>query len=232
MASSSDQIIIAPSILACDFAYLAEEVQKIEISGADRIHLDIMDGHFVPNISIGPAVVSACNRSTNLFLDVHLMIYNPFEYIEPFIEAGADLITFHVEATEDIEETISYIKKCNRQVGLAISPDTSVSLLIPFLAYIDQILIMTVHPGFGGQAFLEESLERIEEVRILIDQYYKVRTNPKHTISLQVDGGINLHNAIRTRKAGANSFVSGTYLFKSPDMKSAISEMRSCLMKV
>ncbi len=229
MTEAVAPIIIEPSVLACDFSRLGEEVQRAEISGADRLHIDIMDGHFVPNLSMGPAIVSAINRSTDLFLDVHLMMYNPFDYIEPFIEAGADLISFHIEATEDIDDTIAYIKRCGRQVGLALNPDTPVSLAMPFLAHIDQLLIMTVRPGFGGQSFLEESIQRIEEARAMIDQYYTVRSNPKHTVCLQVDGGIDEENALRARKSGATSFVSGTYLFKSPDMKSAITSMKNKL---
>ncbi|NGX50082.1 MAG: Ribulose-phosphate 3-epimerase, partial [Candidatus Anoxychlamydiales bacterium] len=157
-----NKIKVAPSILAADFSRINEEVKKVEESKADAIHIDVMDGHFVPNISIGPQMVAAINRSTDLFLDVHLMIYNPFDYIEKFVEVGADLITFHFEATEDVEDTINYIRKCGKKVGLAFNPETSFSLATKYLEKLDNVLFMSVHPGFGGQKFIPSVLEKIE----------------------------------------------------------------------
>lgn len=216
-----DEIKIAPSILSCDFAHLYDEVKKIENSSADAIHLDVMDGHFVPNITIGPKFVAAVRRSTKLFLDVHLMIYNPFDYIEKFIEAGADSITFHFEATEDIEDTLNYIKKCGKKAGLAFNPETSFTLATKYLELCDLVLFMSVHPGFGGQKFIPSALEKIELAKNL-------KADLNLNFDIQVDGGIDDKTAARCKKNGANYFVSGTYLFSIPNMKEGIKLLKSC----
>lgn len=214
-----DKIKVAPSILACDFADLSGELKRVENAKADAIHIDIMDGHFVNNLTMGPKIVSAINRSTDLFLDVHLMMYNPYDYVERFIEAGADSITFHFEATEDIEDTISYIKKCSKKVGLALNPETSFSLAIKYLDKCDLVLFMSVHPGFGGQDFIPSALEKIELAK-------KIKDDQKLKFDIQVDGGINDLTATRVKKAGANFLVAGTYLFKMKDMKGGIDKLR------
>jgi ribulose-phosphate 3-epimerase len=154
-------IKIAPSMLAGDFAHIADEAKRIEDSGADRLHLDVMDGHFVPNLTFGPQLVAAVNRSTSMFLDVHLMMYNPYDYVERFVESGADRLTIHFEATEEVEETLAYIRKCGVKAGLAFCPETSLSMIPKFLDKCDVILLMTVHPGFGGQEFMPEVVEKI-----------------------------------------------------------------------
>ncbi|HSW86977.1 MAG TPA: ribulose-phosphate 3-epimerase [Rhabdochlamydiaceae bacterium] len=235
--SKKSDITIEPSILAGDFGRLAEEAKRIESAGADGIHIDIMDGHFVPNLSLGPKAVSAINRATDLFLDVHLMIYNPFDYIERFIEAGADRIIFHFEATEEVEDTLCYIRKCNVQAGLAFCPETSESLIPKYLDKCDLILLMTVHPGFGGQAFMAEVLEKIKFTRQICDRLNirKGGVVPKPEdkqsdlppFDIEVDGGIDEKTAPLCIKAGANVLVSGTYLFKAHDMNHAIQTLRN-----
>lgn len=215
-----DEIKVAPSILACDFAHLYDEVKKIENSKADAIHLDIMDGHFVPNISIGPKIVAAIRRSTKLFLDVHLMIYSPFDFIEKFIESGADSITFHFEATEDVEDTLNYIKKCGKRTGLAFNPETSFTLATKYLEMCDLVLFMSVHPGFGGQKFINSALEKIELAK-------KLKDDLKLKYDIQVDGGINNETASRCKKKGANFLVSGNYLFSLPSMIDGIKLLKS-----
>lgn len=231
-------LLIEPSILSADAGSLADEAKRLADAGVDALHIDIMDGHFVPNLTFGPRVVAAINRATPLFLDVHLMMYNPYDYVERFVEAGADRITFHLEATENVEETLSYIRKCGVEAGLAFSPDTSESLIPKYLDKCDLLLIMTVNPGFGGQAFMPEMLEKVRFARSIctkldIRKGGKVPQKDHPGVAdklppffIQVDGGINDKTALECIEAGANVLVAGTYLFSEPDLKKGIAKLR------
>lgn len=228
-----DPVYVEPSIFAADFGHLADEAKRVEDAGADGIHFDIMDGHFVPNLSLSPKGLAAINRATDLFLDVHIMVYNPFDYIERLVESGADCITFHMEATEDVEETLNYIRKCNVKAGLAFCPETSESLIPKFLDKCDKILLMTVHPGFGGQAFMPEVLEKVQFTRDLCDKM-NIREGgivPKEgeilpPFDIQVDGGVDDQTAPQCVEAGANHLVAGTYLFKGNTMREKINTLK------
>ncbi|MBS0648904.1 MAG: ribulose-phosphate 3-epimerase [Verrucomicrobia bacterium] len=217
--ADSLKIQILPSILAGDFARLGEEAKRAEDAGADALHVDMMDGHFVSNLTLGPKALAAINRSTHLFLDVHLMMYNPYDYIERFVEAGADRLIFHFEATEHVKETLEYIHKCGVQAGLAFCPETSHEMVLPFLAKCDMVLLMTVNPGFGGQSFMPEVLEKVEFTREMANQL-------KLPLDIEVDGGIDDQTAKQCIKAGANVLVAGTHLYKASNMKEAIKKLR------
>ena len=223
-------VFVQPSILAADFGRLEEEVRRVEQAGADGIHVDIMDGHFVPNLSLGPRILAALRRATSLFLDVHIMVYHPFDYVERLVESGADGITFHIEATEDVEETLRYIRRCNCKAGLAFCPDTSESFVPRYLGQCDKLLFMTVQPGFGGQAFLERVLAKVRLARQLCDRLHLRQSgslDPKlPPFAIQVDGGINEKTASLCVSSGANHLVAGTYLFSGQGMQDKIERLK------
>ncbi len=208
--------IISPSILSADFANLERDVKKVQDGGADWIHVDVMDGHFVPNITIGVPVVKSLKKITNLPLDVHLMIENPDKYIEPFANAGADIITFHYESGVNIEKTIDCIKSFDIKAGISIKPKTKPEVLLPYLDKVDMVLVMTVEPGFGGQEFMADCAEKIKFIK----------ENSNANLIIQVDGGINDKTAQICKSYGANSLVAGSYIYKANDIKKAIESLK------
>ena len=212
--------LIAPSILSADFARLAEAVQQVEAAGADWVHVDVMDGHFVPNLTVGPPMVEALRKVTKLPLDVHLMMTNPDCFIKEFAEAGANYLTVHVEACPHLHRTVQSIKENHVKAGVTLNPATSATTLEEILPEADLILVMSVNPGFGGQSFIETSLQKIAKVRHMIDV-----TGSRAL--LEVDGGVNLENASRVVKAGADVLVSGSAIFHSDDFQQTIHQMRT-----
>lgn len=209
-------IYVSPSILSADFANLERDIKLIEDGGADWVHVDVMDGHFVPNITIGVPVVASIRKVTKLPLDVHLMIENPEKYVEPFVKAGADILTFHYECGTDIKKTIDLIKSFGIKVGLSIKPKTTPDVVFPYLKDLDLLLVMTVEPGFGGQKFKQDCADKIPVIK---------EKAPENLI-IQVDGGINAETARICTLYGANSLVAGNYIYKSADIKSAIKSLR------
>lgn len=213
------QTIISPSILSADFANLERDVKLVQDNGADWIHVDVMDGHFVPNITIGVPVVKSLKKITDLPLDVHLMIDNPDKYVEPFANAGADILTFHYEAIFSSQNILDLIKKIHSfgiKCGISIKPKTSPEVLIPYLDIVDMALIMTVEPGFGGQEFMSDCAEKIKFIK---------QVAPENLI-IQVDGGINEKTGKICKEFGANSLVAGSYIYKSSDIKKAIQSLK------
>ena len=204
------KILISPSILAGDFSQLGKDIQKLEDAGADMIHVDVMDGHFVPNITIGPPVIKSLRKYTDLPFDVHLMISPVHKYIEDFSKAGSDIITIHPEATENVKDSIDLIKSLEKKVGLSLNPDTPINTIEKYLDQIDLVLVMTVYPGFGGQKFISKVLNKIKNLKNIKDEN-------KFRFDIEVDGGVNFENNKLAIEAGANILVSGTTIFKNND---------------
>ena len=202
------KIKISPSILSADFSQLGNEIKRLEEAGADMIHVDVMDGHFVPNLTIGPPVIKSLRKYTNLIFDVHLMISPVHKYIKDFADAGANIITIHPEATEDLKESIDLIRSLNIKVGVSLNPNSEIDLIKDTLKDIDLVLIMSVHPGFGGQKFIPDVIKKIEKLKL-------IKNEKNFNFDIEVDGGINFENSKSVIEAGANILVSGTTIFKS-----------------
>ena len=216
------KIQISPSILSADFSQLGKEIKRLEEGGADMIHVDVMDGHFVPNLTIGPPVIKSLKKHSSILFDVHLMISPVHKYIEAYADAGADIITIHPEATNNVDLSITKIRELNKKVGVSLNPETKVDVLIDHLNKIDLVLIMSVNPGFGGQKFMPEVLSKIKQLK-------KIQTEKNLNFDIEIDGGINFDNSKDAIKAGANILVSGTTIFKSNngDIKKNIELLKS-----
>ena len=216
------KIQISPSILSADFSQLGSEIKRLEESGADMIHVDVMDGHFVPNLTIGPPVIKALKKQSSIPFDVHLMISPVHKYIHDYASAGADIITIHPEATEDLNSSISKIKELNKKVGVSLNPETKIDTITEYLNKIDLVLIMSVNPGFGGQKFMPEVLIKIKDLK-------KIKEKKNFDFDIEIDGGINFDNSKIAIEAGANILVSGTTIFKSNngDIKKNIELLKS-----
>ena len=216
------KIQISPSILSADFSQLGKEIKKLEEGGADLIHVDVMDGHFVPNLTIGPPVIKALRNYTNLPFDVHLMISPVHKYIKNFAEAGSDIITIHPEATENLNQSIYLIKELKKKVGVSLNPNTKINIIETELNNIDLVLVMSVFPGFGGQKFIPETINKIKELK-------EIKEKKNYTFDIEVDGGINFSNSKDVIDAGANILVSGTTIFKenNGDIRRNIEKLKS-----
>ncbi len=212
-------VVVSASILACDLLNIENEIKRIEDAKIDMIHYDVMDGVFVPSLTYGDVILSKISKITDMFLDVHLMTVNPINQVDLFANAGADMITFHLESQSDVMDTIKAIKSHGIKAGISIKPDTKAESVIPYVDYVDSVLVMTVEPGKGGQSFIESTLEKVSDIND-----YIALANLKCTI--QVDGGINESTALKAYVAGARNMVAGTYLFKAPDMKKATDAIR------
>ena len=210
------KVIISPSILSADFANLERDIKRVEDAGANWLHVDVMDGHFVPNITIGVPVVKSIKKVANIPLDVHLMIENPEKYIEPFAKAGADILTFHYEAVDDVKGIIDLIKSFGVKAGMSIKPKTNPKEILQYLENLDLLLVMTVEPGFGGQSFMHDCADKLPVIK----------KHAKNDLIIQVDGGINAETAKICTSKGANSLVAGNYIYNSPNIQNAIDSLR------